>query len=257
MWFSHKQSHATWPRDWNWPEALVREWRGCGLGAPCTTGIPCTMGTPPMTGTHEPWAPHAQWVPMNNGHPMHPVAAQCTLASPCSTAMPNTTGISRTASAPPPVGTPHPTGAPCSASASVHHRTPHPTGAPPLAGTRSLWAQCGCPVGAPWAAAPHAPPVPAPAPRRPRRSPAAALPWKQARCLCHLGKGNRGTSAGMVGTGRRGDGTVGRCVPLTPGATLAVTVATAPASCCLAATGVTGSAVCFSADKSRPVKPVH
>lgn len=144
------------------------------------------------------WVPHAQQAPhCTAGHPTqhgypkhHRPLTHCGCPMPCGH----------------PTGTPYPAGTPCTLPLQTPPCTVGPLPAadtPHSTGTPSPWARRGLPVGS----GPPRGAVPAPAPRRPCRSPAAALPWKQARCLCHLGKGNWGTSAGM-GDRDRGDGGV-------------------------------------------------
>lgn len=149
---------------------------------------------------HAPWAPHAQQAPQctaghptQHGYPKHyRHLMHCGCPMPCGH----------------PTGTPHPAGTPCTLPLQTPPCTVGPlpaTDTPHSVGTPSPWVrvQRGLPVGS----GPPRGAVPAPAPRRPCRSPAAALPWKQARCLCHLGKGNWGTSVGM-GDRNQGDGGV-------------------------------------------------
>lgn len=185
--------------------------------------------------------------------PTHPATVQWTMATPRIPVMPNTSGISCTVDAyhtlcghltsprsvapSMPCGPLHttailpsvgisrstdtpPAQAPCTPRLPRSLQPPHalralrvpPSVAPPARGG------CGLSVGAPWAAAPT---WRVPAPASASRSPAAALPWKQARCLCHLGKGNRGTSAGTAGNKRTGCGG-GPWVPPAPRPSLPV-----------------------------------
>jgi len=167
----------------------------------CDLGAPCTpsmMGTP-----RTPRPPNAPRAPHATRLSQTPRVSQCAVGAPR------------------PAGTPTPRGPP---TCPVH---PPQRGQPPACG-RGHSVGNGPPRGV----------VPAPAPRRPRRSPAAALPWEQARCLCHLGKGNRGTSAGR-GDGDWGDGRV-LGPTRTPGQGAQPQPAAAPA-----AEGVTGSTVCY------------
>lgn len=186
---------------WSPGEGVEGLWRGCPThhghpmhgGYPVPCGTACTMGTRCTAGTPcTPWASNA---------PQALHAARLSQTPP----------VSHAPRAPRSLRVPHSPRAPPAPRAPSPRRHPrvlwapprHATDTPHSVGTPRPWAQRGCPVGS----SPPRGAVAAPAPRRPRRSPAAALPWKQARCLCHLGKGNRGTSAGM-GDGDRGDSRV-------------------------------------------------
>lgn len=157
-------------------------------------GIQCTAGTPYTTGTH--YTTGTPCTPRLSNAPQALHAAQLSQIPPVCHVPWVSHALRAPHGCPTPCRYPMHHGHPPPADTPMHRGpTLYATDTPHSVGTPGLWvrAQRGYPVGS----SPPRGAVPAPAPRRPRRSPAAALPWKQARCLCHLGKRNRGTSAGM------------------------------------------------------------
>lgn len=90
-----------------------------------------------------------------------------------------TTGTPRHGHPKPSVPPTHTTDTPTSCGRPTDRGHPTPPHLPWA--SRAAWAPSGPPRGT----------APGSHTARPRRSPAAASPWKQARCLCHLGKGSR------------------------------------------------------------------